>query len=133
MRVFHHPIRVYYEDTDAGGAMYHANYLCFFERARSEMLRTLGVEQDQLVAEHNLVFVVKSAHLDYLKPARFNECLDVSSEISLLKKASLNFEQIISRQNVVLCKATIRIACVQLNTATPQKIPTFILQKLIHD
>jgi acyl-CoA thioester hydrolase len=133
MTVFHWPIRVYYEDTDAGGVVYYANYLKYFERARTEMLRKLGFEQDQLRAEQNLIFVVRSVQVDYLKSAHFNELLDISTEIILVKSASLNFEQIISLDGVVLCKGQVRIACLKADTMTPKKIPDFILQKLSND
>lgn len=131
MNVFHWPTRVYYEDTDAGGVVFYANYLKFFERARTEMLRSMGFEQDQLIAEQNLVFVVRSVQIDYLSPARFNEYLDVSAEVTQTKKVSLNFEQIVSRDGVVLCKGNVRIACLDTETMKPRAIPDNLLQKLI--
>ncbi len=133
MSIFHWPIRVYYEDTDAGGVVFHANYLNFFERARTEMLRELGFEQDKLRTEQNLIFVVRSVQVDYLKSAQFNELIDVSAKVTQAKKVSLNFEQIISRDSVVLCKANIRIACLHADTMIPKKTPDFILQKLSND
>ena len=105
------PIRVYYEDTDAGGVVFYANYLKFFERARTEMLRAMGYEQDQLIVNEGIIFVVRSVQVDYLSPARFNELLQVSAEVTLAKKASLTFEQLITRGDDVLCKSIIRIAC----------------------
>ncbi len=131
MNTFHWPIRVYYEDTDAGGVVFYANYLKFFERARTEMLRSMGFEQDQLIAEQKLVFVVRSVQIDYLSPARFNESLDVSAEVTQAKKVSLNFEQIVSRNGVVLCKGNVRIACLDTETMKPKAIPDNLLQKLI--
>lgn len=131
MTIFHWPVRVYYEDTDAGGVVFYANYLKFFERARTEMLRNMGFEQDQLIVEQKLIFVVRSIQVDYLVPARFNEFLDVSAEITLAKKVSLNFEQLITRQDVVLCKGKVRIACLDPETMKPKTIPDFLLQKLI--
>jgi len=97
------PVRVYYEDTDAGGVVFYANYLKFFERARTEMLRAMGYEQDELMANEGVIFVVRSVQVDYLSPARFNELLHVSARISLAKKASLTFEQTITRGNDMLC------------------------------
>jgi conserved hypothetical protein TIGR00051 len=91
MTVFHWPIRVYYEDTDAGGVVFYANYLKFFERARTEMLRELGFEQDQLRMEHNLIFVVRSVQIDYLKSAQFNDLIDVSAQVIKSKRVSLDF------------------------------------------
>jgi len=131
MTVFHWPVRVYYEDTDAGGVVFYANYLKFFERARTEMLRHFGFEQDQLITEQNIIFVVRSVQVDYLAPARFNESLDVSAEITQAKKVSLNFEQVISRDDVVLCKAVIRIACLTADTLKPRAIPDNLVEKLV--
>ena len=131
MNVFHWPTRVYYEDTDAGGVVFYANYLKFFERSRTEMLRSMGFEQDQLIAEQKLVFVVRSVQIDYLSPARFNEYLDVSAEVTQAKKVSLNFEQIVSRDGVVLCKGNVQIVCLDTETMKPKAIPDNLLQKLI--
>ena len=131
MTVFHWPVRVYYEDTDAGGVVFYANYLKFFERARTEMLRSMGFEQDQLITEQKLVFVVRSVQIDYLKPARFNEAIDVTAEVTLAKKVSLNFEQIITRDGDVLCKGNVRIACLDIETMKPKTIPEDLLQQLI--
>lgn len=102
MKEFNWPVRVYYEDTDAGGVVFYANYLKFFERARTEMLRSVGFEQDNLLAEQNLIFVVRSVKVDYLKPARFNELLDVSAKVIEYKKTNFTFEQAITRQQDTL-------------------------------
>ena len=131
MTIFHWPVRVYYEDTDAGGVVFYANYLKFFERARTEMLRSMGFEQDQLITEQKLVFVVRSVQIDYLKPARFNEAIDVTAEVTLAKKVSLNFEQVITRDGDVLCKGNVRIACLDAETLKPKTIPENLLQQLI--
>lgn len=130
MKSFINPIRIYYEDTDAGGVVYYANYLKFFERARTEMLRALGHEQDQLKAEANIIFVVRSVQVDYLRPALFNDLLQVSSEVTEAKKASLSFSQYISRDGVVLCTAIIRIACLDATTMRPKAIPDYLLHSL---
>ena len=131
MTVFHWPVRVYYEDTDAGGVVFYANYLKFFERARTEMLRSMGFEQDQLITEQKLIFVVRSVQIDYLKPARFNESIDVTAEVTLAKKVSLNFKQVITRGEDVLCKGNVRIACLDAETLKPKTIPEDLLQQLI--
>ncbi len=131
MSVFHWPIRVYYEDTDAGGVVFYANYLKFFERARTEMLRDMGFEQDQLIAEQNVIFVVRSVQVDYLMPARFNESLNITAEITSAKKVSLSFEQLITRNGELLCKGTIKIACLDAATMRPKAIPEELLQKLL--
>ncbi|MBF6650110.1 tol-pal system-associated acyl-CoA thioesterase [Methylobacter sp. BlB1] len=129
MKKFIWPVRVYYEDTDAGGVVYYANYLKFFERARTEMLRVMGYEQDQLMAE-GIIFVVRSIQVDYLIPARFNEQLQVSADLSLVKKASFDFEQEITRGDEVLCKGIIRIACLDAQTMRPKAIPEKLQEQL---
>ena len=124
------PIRVYYEDTDAGGVVFYANYLKFFERARTEMLRAMGYEQDELIATEGIIFVVRSVQVDYLRSARFNELLQVSAEVILAKKASLIFEQLITRGDDVLCKSIIRIACLDTKSMRPKAIPENLLELL---
>jgi len=131
MTIFHWPIRVYYEDTDAGGVVFYANYLKFFERARTEMLRDMGFEQDQLIAEQNIIFVVRTVHVDYLTPARFNDALETTAEVTQAKKVSLNFEQTVTRNGEVLCKGNIRIACLDAKTMKPKAIPQNLLEKLL--
>lgn len=128
MKPFVWPIRVYYEDTDAGGVVYYANYLKFFERARTEMLRSQGFEQDQLIAAENIIFVVRSVQIDYLSPARFNELLNASAEVTEVKKASLMFDQLITRGNNVLCKGMVRIACLDAKSMRPKAIPELLLE-----
>jgi acyl-CoA thioester hydrolase len=127
MNKHQHNIRVYYEDTDAGGIVYYANYLKFLERARTEWLREMGTEQDILL-EHSIGFVVKRVEMDNHAPARFNELLCIHTEIVELKRASLVFKQIIiSPKNKPLVSALIRVACVNLSTMKPQAIPEQIL------
>ncbi len=133
MTAFHWPVRVYYEDTDAGGVVFYANYLKFFERARTEMLRDMGFEQDQLIAEQNIIFAVRSVQIDYLMPARFNDFLNVSAEVILAKKVSLNFEQMVTRDEQILCKGNIRIACLDAKTMRPKTIPDTLLQRFKND
>jgi acyl-CoA thioester hydrolase len=129
MKKFIWPVRVYYEDTDAGGVVYYANYLKFFERARTEMLRSMGYEQDQLMVE-GIIFVVRSIQVDYLIPARFNEQLQVSADLSLIKKASFDFEQQITRGDEVLCRGMVRIACLDAQTMRPKAIPENLQEQL---
>jgi len=124
------PIRVYYEDTDAGGVVFYANYLKFFERARTEMLRAMGYEQDELIANEGIIFVVRSVQVDYLRSARFNEQIQVSAEVTLAKKVSLTFEQLITRGDEVLCKSSILIACLDAKTMHPKRIPENLLELL---
>ncbi len=130
MNNFCWPVRIYYEDTDSGGVVFYANYLKFFERARTEMLRSFGFEQDQLITEQNIIFVVRSVQVDYLKPAYFNDLLDVSAKIIQTKKASFIFEQQVIRDGQVLCKGVIKIACIDTISMKPTAIPNSILQKL---
>jgi len=131
MKKFIWPVRVYYEDTDAGGVVFYANYLKFFERARTEMLRAMGYEQDELIANEGIIFVVRSVQVDYLSPARFNEQLYVSAEVSLAKKASLTFEQVITRGDAVLCESIILIACLDAQTMRPKAIPETLFRAIL--
>ncbi|WP_404357292.1 tol-pal system-associated acyl-CoA thioesterase [Methylotuvimicrobium sp. KM1] len=130
MHTFNWPVRVYYEDTDAGGVVFYANYLKFFERARTEMLRSMGFEQDRLIDEQGIIFVVRSVQIDYLMPARFNEQINVSAIVTLAKKASLIFEQTITRGSDVLCTGTVRIACLDSKNMRPKAIPDILLEPL---
>ncbi|WP_406666730.1 tol-pal system-associated acyl-CoA thioesterase [Gallaecimonas sp. GXIMD1310] len=117
------PVRIYYEDTDAGGIVYHANYLKFFERARTEWLRQLGVEQDGLLAM-DVAFVVRSVKMENHLPARFNELLQVVSQVVQLKRASLVFHQQLLREGgQLLCEADVRVACVDLKKGKATAIP----------
>jgi acyl-CoA thioester hydrolase len=127
MKDFIWPVRVYYEDTDAGGLVYHANYLKFFERARTEMLRALGFEQDELIVNEGILFVLSSIQVDYLSPARFNEQLQVSAKVVEARKASLTFEQVVTRGNDVLCKGSARVACLNAQSMRPKAIPETLL------
>lgn len=131
MKEFSWPVRVYYEDTDAGGVVFYANYLKFFERARTEMLRSFGFEQDRLLEQDKVMFVVRSVSIDYLKPARFNEQVLVNAKIIENKKTTLTFEQTITRQDDLLCSGTVRIACLDAQSMKPKLIPVAILEQLI--
>ena len=126
------PVRVYYEDTDAGGVVYYANYLKFLERARTERLRELGFEQDQLKQEYGLIFAVHSLSIQYRKPAVFNDALTVSAEIIDIGKARLTFKQMITRDNdnTSICSADVVIACLNAEKFTPARIPAHILEVL---
>ncbi len=130
MKDFIWPVRVYYEDTDAGGVVFYANHLKFFERARTEMLRAMGYEQDELIASEGIIFVVRSVQVDYLSPARFNEQLQVSAKVSQAKKVSLTFEQTITRGDEVICKGIVQIACLNVQTMRPKAIPETLFSAL---
>jgi len=136
---FSWPVRVYYEDTDSGGVVYYANYLKFMERARTELLRSFGFQQDQLQQELGIIFAVRSANIQYMKPARFNDELNVITSITSLRKASVLFKQTVqlasSLQNdnvagAVLAEADIKIACLKTETFKPESIPASIKEKI---
>ena len=131
MTQFIWPIRIYYEDTDAGGVVYHAHYLNFFERARTELLRAKGIELTDLKNNQHIIFVVRSVSVDYLKSALFNDFLEVSTEITLVRKASLTFQQTISRDNIVLCKAEVCVACVDSQTMRPKLISDDLIAEFL--
>ena len=133
MTEFIWPVRVYYEDTDSGGVVYYANYLKFMERARTEWLRSLGFEQDELLKRDNILFAVRSLSLDYLKPARFNDRLLVSARVSARGRASLNFDQAVTRADSateILCTGQVRIACLAADTLRPHALPPHIFTEL---
>ncbi len=133
MSQFEWPVRVYYEDTDNGGVVYYANYLRFMERARTEYLRSLGFEQDQLIRENDILFAVRSMKIDYHAPARFNDRLSVSVDILKRSRASLTFAQIVTRADgsgAELCSAEVNVACLAASTFRPQALPDFILKEI---
>ena len=134
MAEFSWPVRVYYEDTDAGGVVYHANYLRFFERARTEWLRALGFEQDWLRDEHGLVFVVHSMAIRFHQPARFNDYLSVTCEVLRARGASMVFRQRISRSDdsTPLCEADLTVACIDSDGFTPRPIPKTMRAEMQH-
>jgi acyl-CoA thioester hydrolase len=147
--VFSIPIRVYYEDTDAGGIVYHTNYLKFMERARTEWLRDLGLEQQSLL-EQSVGFVVKDLNMQNTKAAVFNDMLSISCEVVELRKASMLFKQHayrvkddsldkniiqnnknnLSSEKELLVSAEVRVACVDLGKMKPIAIPDFILREI---
>jgi acyl-CoA thioester hydrolase len=128
--VFSLPVRVYYEDTDAGGVVYYANYLKFMERARTEWLRSLGLMQDELSRTQGVLFAVRSANVDYLKPARLDERLEVSVELGRCGLASLVFLQQVRRGEDVLCRGEIKIACLRTAGFSPIAIPEDIVSRI---
>ncbi|PIV89402.1 MAG: tol-pal system-associated acyl-CoA thioesterase [Hydrogenophilales bacterium CG17_big_fil_post_rev_8_21_14_2_50_63_12] len=127
---FDWPVRVYWEDTDAGGVVYYANYLKFLERARTEWLSALGLEQDQLATGAGVLFVVRRVEADYLRPARFNDRLLVKSRLSELGRASLVMDQEVLRGGERLLTARVRVACVEPAGFRPARIPGFVTEKL---
>ncbi|MCP5368025.1 MAG: tol-pal system-associated acyl-CoA thioesterase [Hyphomicrobiales bacterium] len=113
--VFVMPLRVYYEDTDAAGMVYYANYLKFVERARTEMLRSVGIENSRLADEDGLAFAVRGCAVDYRRPARLDDLLEVRSELDDLGGASLEATQTVCRGGEDLVVVRIRVACIDLN------------------
>ncbi len=128
--IFSFPVRVYYEDTDSGGVVYYANYLKFMERARTEWLRALGFEQDELLACHGVIFAVRSVELDFLKPARFNDVLQVTVTIGRRGGASVIVHQRVQRQDLVLCEGEVKLVCLAADSFTPCALPDAIAARL---
>lgn len=132
MTEFNFQVRVYYEDTDAGGIVYYANYLKFMERARTEWLRSLGVDQPRLMRDQRLMFVVVSTDVKYLKPARFDDLLNVSCRMMSITRTSLSFGQEVRRddeQGELLISATVKAACVDADRLRPRAIPANLLEE----
>lgn len=129
MHSFVWPIRIYYEDTDAGGVVFYANYLKFYERARTELLRELGFEQDQLKTNDNVLFVVRTVQVEYIHPARFNDLVQVSAKVATLRSASILFAQEIRLDEQILSTASIRIACLDAGHFKPKVIPKKISEQ----
>ena len=117
------PFRVYWEDTDAGGVVYYANYLKFMERCRTDWLRALGVDQLQLRAERQLQFAVVSITVDFMRPAVLNDEILVTAELERLSGATIAFKQTIMRADAQLIDASTRVACLDSGTLRPRPIP----------
>ncbi len=132
---YRHPLRVYWEDTDAGGVVFYANYLKFFERARTEWLRSLGVSQHALQREQGVIFVVAEATLRLLRPARLDDALEATVAVADAARASLRLQQQVWRGGELLAEGMVRIACVQAAGGSgadlePCRIPAAILEKI---
>ena len=131
------PVRVYYEDTDAGGVVYYANYLKFLERCRSECLRSVGIDQADLLRDPGLAFVVRSLKLDYLKPARLDDELEIGLRIERFSRAQIFFQQQIWRRRSadgtvreLLLAGQVQIVCVQVPSMKVASIPDFLRTQL---
>ena len=131
---FNWPVRIYYEDTDAGGVVYHSNYLNFMERARTEWLRALGFEQPQVKVDMGVVIVMHSMQVEFKSPAYFNDMLDIHSRLTKVGHGSFEMEQKIMREHTLLIKAQVKLAFVNAETFKPLGIPaaikTVMLSKL---
>lgn len=123
-------VRVYYEDTDAGGVVYYANYLKYMERGRTEWLRALGVDQSEVAREFGRVFMVVSMEIKYLRPARLDDLLSVRSEVTRMGRASLNFAQQIYCNGELLTQGTVQIGCVDAIALRPAAMPAQVRTKL---
>lgn len=119
------PVRIYWEDTDASGVVYHANYLRYFERARSEWLRTLGYDQETMRVQQGVAFTLANMEIRYLRPARLGDELEATTEVAELKRASLTFRQQLRRPSTgeILAEASARAGCVDVATFRPRPIP----------
>lgn len=135
METFVWPIRVYYEDTDSGGVVYYANYLKFMERARTEWLRARGFEQDALLRDRRLLFAVRRLEVDYHRPARFNDRLEVVSQVACAGRASLIFAQTIRRagSTEILCRAQVKVACINAESFQACRMPQDLMREIIGD
>ncbi|APZ43380.1 tol-pal system-associated acyl-CoA thioesterase [Acidihalobacter ferrooxydans] len=132
MNVFAWPVRVYYEDTDLAGVVYHANYLRFMERARTEWLRSLGIDQSHFKDEYGLVFAVSAADMEFLLPARFDDALAVETRITRVGHVSIVFVQEIwcigSDGRMLLTRGRVKVACLDSDTFKPAAMPHPLLE-----
>lgn len=122
-------LRIYWEDTDASGIVYYANYLRFVERARSDLLRLLGVNQQRLLEEQGLALAVRACALEYLRPARLDDEIEVHSSIAEMRGASLRARQVVRRGAEELVQADVRIACID-RAGRPHRLPSQVVEAL---
>ena len=120
--VYIYPLRVYYEDTDAAGIVYYANYLKFIERARTEMMRAAGIDHSGMRAADGILFIVRRCTLDYRRPARLDDMLEIHTRILVLKGASLEAEQSVQRDGEILVQADLQLACIN-EAGAPARFP----------
>ena len=130
IKTFSLPIRIYFEDTDSGGVVYHSNYLKFMERARTEWLRSIGIDQRHLKQDHQIMFVVHRIDIQFKLPARFNDELIVKSELKDIGSSKIEFRQMIYRNDEMLIDANVDIACIDSEKFKPVRIPPTIKQTM---
>jgi tol-pal system-associated acyl-CoA thioesterase len=130
MAPFVWPVRVYWEDTDAGGIVYYANYLKFMERARTEWLRAIGVDQVQLKDAHGLMFVVVDVEAHYRKPARYGDQLQVTCKVSETSRASITLDQEVLRDTELLLDGRVRAACLDAQSYRPRPLPQLLWKQI---
>lgn len=123
-------VRVYFEDTDAQGVVYFANYLKFMERGRTEYLRDLGVEQDRLLADHGLCFTLTETAARFLRPARYNDQLEVRTQLAGHGRVRINLDQSVWRNGELLCSARCVAACIDSDSFRPRRIPPDIMSQM---
>lgn len=122
-------IRVYYEDTDAGGIVYYANYLKFAERARTEMLRDLGYDHSRMTREYGLMFAVRRCEADYRRPAKLDDALTVRTEVTEMRGASMAMRQQIMRKDELLVSVSVKLACIT-QEGRPGRIPAEVVKRV---
>ena len=122
-KTFSFPVRIYYEDTDAGGIVYYANYLKYAERARTEFLRHLGINQEEMLKKQGQGFVVRNCNINYKSPAKLDDALNITCKVTELKGVSLKMEQKLYKGNTVICEIEISLVFLSLPTMRPTKIP----------
>lgn len=131
-RAFSWPVRVYWEDTDGGGVVYHARYLNFFERARTELLRAIGIDQTELQQQHGYIWVVTEMNVKFRKAARLDDELLVTADFQWMKGVRQGFHQEITRKNngVLIATAEVTAAILHADTLKPARMPVWIREKL---
>lgn len=129
-KTFSFPIRIYYEDTDAGGIVYYANYLKYAERARTEFLRHLGINQEDMLKNKGMGFVVRECHINYKSPAKLDDALNITCKVTEIKGVSLKMEQKLYRNDTILSEIEISLVFLSLPAMRPTKIPSEIIALL---
>lgn len=128
--VFTHPVRIYYQDTDTGGVVYHASYLNFMERARYEWLRELGFTVDTMIRSHQMIFLIRSLSIEYFKPAVLDDLLGVTVKVMEVGRSRITLQQQILREQSTLASATVHAVCVGAETLKPISVPAPLRQKI---
>ncbi len=123
-------VRIYYEDTDAGGVVFYANYLKFFERCRTDWLRAMGINQTALAEQSRRLFVVKGLEIQYRRPARLDDLLTIHSTVTRVGVASLHFLQKAYRDGELLCESTIQVCCIDADRFRPAELPETLRHQL---